>query len=715
MRHLQMASYWPCKAIRLAPFFSTRCLEAPKWDAFNLPNDGSGFAPVMYHFSPDGQRLAVYGHAKQEKSACVWIYDIPGLWPLVRLAEKSDHVNLGVFAPDGKTLALVSGDWSNAHLRLWDTESGKILHDLGEHGAAYRGGTVFSPDGKLLAARVPVGDNWDITGENKLRLWDTASGKELPAISLEARAGPVLFTPNSRVFAVGNGRIIRLHDSTSGKIMHEFEADRGTSFSGDGDRDSYHAQQGLGWPYAFSPDGKVFAAAQASTVRRWDIATGQEIDPPVSRTPIYGLAISTDGRTVAAGGTTQVTLWDVTAAKHLHTLHLDVPVDKEQPQFDRPRIRNVAFSPNGKQVAVSGKGQVGVWETDGKQLWQQSKHQCKVSVVAFADDGSAVVTAGPGSHVIWSDITTGRELRSVPDKDSGSSTLSGQVRYDWPWPAFALKGDRLLAELSKDLCIWELTSGKQRSTFPTEKASQGGWLALSPDGRLLAIPRDYCIQLFDTLTGKEVRSFGGLFQSSDMAFTPDGRLLAASSCEHVYLWEVATGILLTRFRGHRGDILTLAFSGDGRTLATGGYDSIILLWDMPTLLKPPVRAELSAKDLAELWDQLAAEDAVKAREAMGAFPRMRRRRPLCSAIGSSPRPLIDISNQLIADLDSDTYQVRHRAEEELAKLDTVAEESLRKALAGKPSAELEAAGGSPAKKTGQPDYAPRAGPGPTRN
>ena len=190
------------------------------------------------------------------------------------------------FTPDSKALAVVSEPEKEgkAHLCLWDVNSGQPLRDLGEH-AGSSDGLVFSPDGKLLASR---------EHEDKVRLWDVGSGRELPSLEVKESSLMMLFAPDSGVIVVAGSRTIRLHDPRTGKLLREMKADAPDGFRVRWSAKFYQAQQGLGWPVAFSPDGKVLAAAEGNRIRRWDLATGQEIDP--SHEPRAGLFSGHVGR-----------------------------------------------------------------------------------------------------------------------------------------------------------------------------------------------------------------------------------------------------------------------------------------------------------------------------------------------------------------------------------------------------------------------------------
>jgi RNA polymerase sigma factor (sigma-70 family) len=251
-----------------------------------------------------------------------------------------------------------------------------------------------------------------------------------------------------------------------------------------------------------------------------------------------------------------------------------------------------------------GVGQV-VWSPDGKLMASRATRSEKREGGEDAFDRDWFSTVK-----VW-DAATGKEIVSL-----GEVKNTGLVAFGFSpdGTTLALSFRRTIPEGDK-VELWDARKGELKKTIEMDYGRIIPKFAFSPDGKVLAVlyagdkGRDATkddlnggVRLFDLATGEVIRSVRGhKHMAVSLAFSPDGKLLATGGSQHdndVRLWEVATGKEV-RTLDAGAIVPALAFSPDGKALASGQGDGRVVLWDVAT-----GKERRSFKDLFDYADLL---------------------------------------------------------------------------------------------------------------
>ncbi len=191
------------------------------------------------------------------------------------------------------------------------------------------------------------------------------------------------------------------------------------------------------------------------------------------------------------------------------------------------------------------------------------------------------------------------------------------------------------------------------------------------------------IEVWEPYTGKLRRRLADVTDSlSTLTITPDGKRIASGySNGAVRIWDVASGEQAASLEGHRGYITSLAFSPDNELLGSGSVNTTILLWKMPA----PAKAAEPA--LEKCWDDMREADAKSAYSAMlnlagnpaKALPFLERKLRALN---------LDRVPQLLADLDSDDFNIREQTSQKLAGMGNKVRQAVTEALKATASPEI---------------------------
>jgi WD40 repeat protein len=287
----------------------------------------------------------------------------------------------------------------------------------------------------------------------------------------------------------------------------------------------------------FSPDGKYLAVAGRSHV---SVYAAADFSPVFSRpTGIVPSCVgySGDGKTIAYG----------TAAGVLRLLDAHSGADIRMLTVENGGINTLAFSPDGTLLAAGlSNHAVVLWRMDGTDPPKiLAEHAFPVDSLSFSPDGSQLASgsvAAPGLEegvvvVLW-DIPGGTVIRRMERQTS-------PVPLRPPVAVFFLPGGKLIAAISPDgrYIVWDSESGEKARVLELELAGGADVFGLSPDARTIAVGAvSGDVSLYDAADGERIsltEERSGLSAVECVAFSPDGKMLASGTGQgRLTLWNL---------------------------------------------------------------------------------------------------------------------------------------------------------------------------------
>ena len=268
-------------------------------------------------------------------------------------------------------------------------------------------------------------------------------------------------------------------------------------------------------------------------------------------------------------------------------LHAAVQADRTEATF--PTTGPVAFSPDGKTLAIgaSNGADLRLWDANnGQEIHRLIGHSRRISDLAFSPDGRHLASSSYDRRVRMWDTASGLEIGTIIGHDSEVEGV-----------AFGPYGE-LIATIDKEatLRIWDVALIAERTSANSDPIEFSEWIfhqempaeatdvAYSPDGqRVAAFVPNNGIFVWAIASGEQLLEIVGVSENkSDLVYSPDGNFLAGSSEDFgAGIWDVSTGEQVL-FLPESSVINGVAFSQDGRTLATATKHGAVTLWDTET-------------------------------------------------------------------------------------------------------------------------------------
>jgi WD40 repeat protein len=448
-------------------------------------------------------------------------------WKRISRVRLTNSLDDAVFSRNGRYVATTHDNI----VRVWDLESGRLLHAIKHEGPAASGALCFCPNSEYLVTAGDYGSH--------VRIWNLNTGKEVARFA-QSSVSEITFSPDGTMIA-SSGR------DNSARIWKYANTMAGAAFNYDS-----AVRRVL-----FSPSGNYLAVArQSGRNSLYDINKNQSFLLQHSDLA-HHMAFTDDDQFLATGGKDGAArIWESATGRELVRF---VP-EKPGP------IQKVDLSFDGRYLAVAGdKGIAYVWETAARRIVKKIEHAGDLWGVRFSPDGSYLATYG--------DRGRAKILKSGLWNESlilnhGDAVLDGLFSPSGRYFATASADGRAKVWETNN---WDLIASFSHSEYPY-------LVIFNQDEKLIATADGANIRIWQIKTGKNLSRMEHDTSIHDIKFGPQGRYIVSATRDNMAtVWDVTTGDPMLRFY-HDDDVISIDFSVDGRFLITGSADKTAHLW-----------------------------------------------------------------------------------------------------------------------------------------
>jgi serine/threonine protein kinase/WD40 repeat protein len=522
--------------------------------------------PTELVFSPVGNTLAIASNAPP---VVLWNTTADALSAVLEATAAPI-----AFSSDGK---LIAGRAARQEIALWDAQTGELRRTMQGHATGDLRGMSFSHNGKMLAS---------FGSDNSVLLWDVASGQERRRFP---NAQFPQFSPDDAYLAAGTlTSDLVLWDTRTGETQRTF--DEG------------------GYPLAFLKGGKSVVSRRPGRAILWDLETGDEIRTIIDVPELT--VVSPDGAWFAGGDATvgELRLWNLESSTGARAINTAGPVAALAFAADE-------FGEATTVMTGSQGGVVQVWSSESgnehlatppswgpadispDSRWLAARHADRLEIVdivagnpartvatgvtdldalSFSPDGRTLAGFGGWGFFrtslrLW-DPQAAREL-ALADH------VSGTVR------TIGFSGDSQLLAVGSDsrsATVWNLSRRTVQYDLDdfTDRIMA---LAFHPDGRQLAVAcLDQTIALWDLKAGAGQAFAPTGAVCRQLVFSRDGKYLAGPASERIVVWNVASRQIAAELATGAGIPTTIAWHPADKSLAAGGNEGCVWLWNDPS-------------------------------------------------------------------------------------------------------------------------------------